>query len=218
MQFCKGIAHLFSKYTVKHIIGTASIPAKNKIIITKPDGTIVCGHNRHRAAGEAGLERVPVQQILSPLSVELEKDIMKSENDRRRGGRWSKEQKEKFIKENFAQEMNRDNRGVNRSVSGKFNELSVAGSVDLAKKIEKQSRGKITSGTAKRIIADLRKKAPKKPDSGSERLPAKDRRRGEKLQARLKTIQQVIAVLEKKLAAARAEEKSVQKELKLINT
>ncbi|HQY87549.1 MAG TPA: dihydrolipoyl dehydrogenase [Tepidisphaeraceae bacterium] len=35
----KGIAHLFSKYTVKHIIGTASIPAKNKVTITKPDGT-----------------------------------------------------------------------------------------------------------------------------------------------------------------------------------
>lgn len=187
-------------------------------LIAKLDGTLVCGHNRKAAGLRAGVDRAPVQQILSPLSAALEKDIMKSENDRRRGGRWSKEQKEKFIQENFAQEISTDNRGLNRSDVRKFNELSQAGTADLAKKIEKQSRGKITSGTAKRIVADLRKKTPKKPDSGSERLPARDRRRGEKLRARLKTIQQVISVLEKKLAAARTEEKSVQKELRLINT
>jgi hypothetical protein len=80
-------------------------------LITKPDGVIVCGHNRHRAAQEAGLERIPVQQIVSAISAELEKDIMKSENDRRRGGQWSKEQKEKFIREKFGAELATDNRG-----------------------------------------------------------------------------------------------------------
>jgi dihydrolipoamide dehydrogenase len=35
----KGIAHLFSKYGVKHVIGTGHIPGKNKVQITKPDGS-----------------------------------------------------------------------------------------------------------------------------------------------------------------------------------
>lgn len=145
-------------------------------LIVKLDGTLVCGHNRKAAGLRAGVDRAPVQQILSPLSAALEKDIMKSENDRRRGGRWSKEQKERFVLENFSADLEKDNRGAHKQ-GKKFNELLEP---DLARKIEKQSRGRITSGTAKRIVADLRKKTPKKPDSGSERLPAKDRRRGEK--------------------------------------
>jgi hypothetical protein len=60
-------------------------------LILKPDGTIVCGHNRKRAGINAGLERGPAQQILSLLTPELERDIMKSENDRRRGGHWSRQ-------------------------------------------------------------------------------------------------------------------------------
>ncbi len=35
----KGIAHLFSKYGVKHVIGTGQVSARNKVVITKPDGT-----------------------------------------------------------------------------------------------------------------------------------------------------------------------------------
>lgn len=185
-------------------------------LIVKQDGTIVCGHNRKRAGIAAGLVRGPAQQILSELTPELERDIMKSENDRRRGGQWSKEQKERFIRENFGVEITTDNRGLNRKDARKFTELSQEGSTDLARKIEKQSRGRITAGTAKRIVADMRKKAPKKPASGSQRLSAKEKRREEKLQARLETIRGVIAVLEKKLVNARGEEKSVLNELKKI--
>lgn len=185
-------------------------------LIVKQDGTIVCGHNRKRAGINAGLVRGPAQQILSELTPELERDIMKSENDRRRGGQWSKQQKEKFIRENFTPEIATDNRGLNRKDARKFTELSQTGSADLAKKIEKHSRGRITSGTAKRIIADMRKKTRKKPDSGSASLPARDRRRAEKLEKREKTINQIIALLEKKLAAAHLERETVQKELKRI--
>lgn len=200
-------------------------------LITKSDGTIVCGHNRHRAAGEAGLDRVPVQQIVSVISVELERDIMKSENDRRRGGQWSKEQKEKFIREKFGAEITLTTHGGQR---GNQHVKLSQGSVNLASEIEKQSRGRITAGTAKRIVADMRKKAPKKPDSGSAglrstdgRMPAKarmpgagtakDRRRAGKLAVRLETIRGVIVVLEKKLANARTEEKDVLRELKALH-
>jgi hypothetical protein len=185
-------------------------------LIVKQDGTIVCGHNRKRAGIAAGIVRGPAQQILSELTPELERDIMKSENDRRRGGQWSKEQKEKFIREKFGAELATDNRGGDRKSDQKFNEPLINDAANLARKIEKQSRGRITAGTAKRIVADLRKKAPKKPDSGTASLPAKERRRAEKLAARLETLRGVIVVLEKKLANARGEEKDVLRELKRI--
>lgn len=197
---------------------TADIREKGILVplIAKLDGTLVCGHNRKAAGLRAGVDRAPVQQILSPLSAALEKDIMKSENDRRRGGRWSKEQKEKFIQENFGEVINDERRGSHKRTGKRFTEPLETDSLNLAKTIEKQSRGNITSGTAKRIVADLRKKAPKRPDSGSERLPAKDRRRGEKLRARLNTIDALISVLENKLANARAERKAVLRELRPI--
>ena len=189
-------------------------------LIVKQDGTIVCGHNRKRAGINAGLVRGPAQQILSELTPELERDIMKSENDRRRGGQWSKQQKEKFIREKFGAEIQKDNRGGDRKSASaqdqKFTEPLISNESNLARKIEKQSRGRITSGTAKRIIADMRKKTRKKPDSGSASLPARDRRRAEKLEKREKTINQIIALLEKKLAAAHLERETVQKELKRI--
>lgn len=185
-------------------------------LIVKLDGVIVCGHNRKAAALRAGLKRAPVQQILSPLSAALEKDIMKSENDRRRGGRWSKEQKEAFIRENFEAELTERKHGGARKRSGRKNQGSLnlekaPEGEDLARKIEKKSRGQIPAGTAKRIVAGLRKKAGSAPATG------KDSRSREKLLARLRTIQQVIAVLEKKLADARAQKKIVQMELQKIN-
>ena len=186
-------------------------------LIVKQDGTIVCGHNRKRAGIAAGLARGPAQQILSELTPELERDIMKSENDRRRGGQWSKEQKEKFIRENFGTELEKDRRGGdygNQHTGGKSSVNFSQNPGDLAQKIEKQSRGRITSGTAKRIIADMRKKTRKKPDSGTQRLSEKEKRREEKLTARLETIRGVIVVLEKKLENAKIAEKSVIRELK----
>ena len=204
---------------------TADIREKGILVplIAKLDGTLVCGHNRKAAGLRAGVDRAPVQQILSPLSAALEKDIMKSENDRRRGGRWSKEQKEKFIQENFGEDITRTDHGGARANAGRKSgnqgsmNLEKVGPTEeqsLAKKIEKQSRGRITSGTAKRIVADLRKKAPKRPGSGSERLPARDRRRGEKLRARLKVLESVKQALQKKLENVRNEIEIVRAELR----
>ena len=46
-----------------------------------------------------------LQRILSPLTDVLEREIMESENDRRRGGNWSRAEKERFIRENFGEEL-----------------------------------------------------------------------------------------------------------------
>lgn len=188
-------------------------------LIVRLDDVVVCGHNRLTAALKAALETVPAQRILSALTDALEQDIMRSENDRRRGGNWTKEQKLSFIKENFADELRADRRGGDRKSelarNQNFNEVLKSDRGSLAEKIEKQSRGRITKGTADRLLADIRKKDPKRM-SGSARLPEKDRRRAEKLSARLVSVREVIALLEGKLTKARAEEKAVLKELKAV--
>jgi len=187
-------------------------------LISRPDGVIVCGHNRHRAALTAGLARVPVQRILSPLTDDLEREIMKSENDRRRGGNWSREEKEKFIRENFAEAIAEDRRGGDRkSAKGKdqkFTEPLIGADSNLARQIEKKSKGRIPEGTAKRLVAKIRKEAP--VTATVPKLTEKDRKRGEKLALQLKTIRQTRAMLEKKLASTKEEESRIVKELKTI--
>ena len=158
--------------------------------------------------------RGPAQQILSELTPDLERDIMKSENDRRRGGQWSKERKEKFIRENFGDEIHVDKRGGDRK-SQNFNE-GLKESQSLATRIEKQERGKIAKGTADRLIADLRKKTPKKPDSGSASLPAKERRRAEKLAVQIRTLRETKTVLLRKIQDVDTQEKAALRELKSI--
>ncbi len=182
-------------------------------LIVKQDGTIVCGHNRKRAGIAAGLVRGPAQQILSELTPELERDIMKSENDRRRGGQWSKEQKEKFIREKFGAELATDNRGAHKKAGKNFSEV-LGG--NLAARIEKQSRGRITKGTADRIVADLRKKAPKQPDGGSASLSVKERRRAEKLAVQIRTLRETKTVLLRKIQDVDTQEKAALRELKSI--
>ena len=123
---------------------------------------LLCGHNRRRAAARLKLPKVPVQLILSPLTPKLEKEIMHSENDLRRGGSWSKEKKIEFILEHFADNLSKDNRGGDRkskpSQDQKFNELLLDDPKNMAKIIEESSKGNITEGTAKRLLSEIKKK------------------------------------------------------------
>jgi ParB-like chromosome segregation protein Spo0J len=123
---------------------------------------LLCGHNRRRAAARLKLPKVPVQLILSPLTPKLEKEIMHSENDLRRGGSWSKEKKIEFILEHFGEDLSKDNRGGDRksktSQDQKFSELLLDDSKNMAKVIEESSKGNITEGTAKRLLSEIKKK------------------------------------------------------------
>jgi len=136
----------------------ADIKDKGVIVplIARPDGVLLCGHNRLKAAIQAGLKTVPVQTVLHPkkLGKKLQLEIMHSENDKRRGGNWSKAEKLDWIQKHFGAELLKDRRGGNHK-SKKQKEAP------LEKQIEKKSKGKITSGTAKRLLAELRKKAKK---------------------------------------------------------
>lgn len=175
-------------------------------LISRLDDVLICGHNRLTAAIRAELEKVPVQRVLSALTTALEQEIMKSENDRRRGGRWTKEQKEEFIQKHFAEAIERANHGGDR----KSKAVQDQSSMNLDREIEKKSRGKVTAGTAKRLVAKIRKE---KTQKAKQTLPSK---MTEKLSARLKTVREVITLLETKLTSAKKEEKALLKELKSI--
>jgi hypothetical protein len=211
------------------------------LIVRVSEDVLICGHNRRRASIEAKEPKVPVQRVLRLLSEEEEREIMRSENDRRRGGNWSKERKEAFIREHFGDVIHGVSHGGDRK-SEKKNQGSVnlengmpgqtattdqssvnldAVSGGLAKEIEEKSRGKITEGTAKRIIAGMRKEKKRETsatirEKAKASLSEKDRRRGEKLALQLKTLRNTKSVLEEKLARLKEEEKRVLKELKSI--
>lgn len=189
------------------------------LIVRVSEDVLICGHNRRRASIEAKEPKVPVQRVLRLLTEEEEREIMKSENDRRRGGNWSKEKKEEFIREHFGDVIHNVSHGGNRG-----NQYTGGqGSMNLATEIKKKSRGNITEGTAKRIVSDMRKEkvsiAPEKcfvPESGKTSLSEKDRKRGEKLALHLKMLRETRGKLEEKLASVKEEEKRVVKELKSI--
>jgi hypothetical protein len=239
------------------------------LIVRVSEDVLICGHNRRRASIEAEEPKVPVQRVLRLLSEEEEREIMKSENDRRRGGNWSKEKKVEFIQEHFGDRLEEDNRGgdrksekirnqkfneplieseakakndltndgtINVSLNSnpsenfsevletgnqKFSEPLIQKNENLAREIEKKSRGNITEGTAKRIISDMRKekkkeKAPEIREKERATLSDKDRKRGEKLALQLRTLRETREKLEGKLNNVKTEEKRVLKELKTI--
>ncbi len=184
------------------------------LIVRVSEDVLICGHNRRRASIEAKEPKVPVQRVLRLLSEEEERDIMKSENDRRRGGNWSKEKKEEFIREHFGEQLESVTHGGirgNQYTGGQS-------SLNLASEIEKKSRGKITEGTAKRIVSGMRKEKPAVSKSSPKKssLSEKDKKRGEKLALHLKTLKQTREKLEEKLNNVKTEEKRVLKELKSI--
>lgn len=83
--------------------------------------------------------------------------------DRHRGGAWSREKKLKFIQREFAGEAERDRRGGdhgNQHTGGKSS-VNFSHEPPLAKQIEKKSRGRIPEGTAKRLLAAVRRKSRK---------------------------------------------------------
>lgn len=236
------------------------------LIVRVSEDVLICGHNRRRASIEAKEPKVPVQRILRLLSEEEEREIMKSENDRRRGGNWSKEKKVEFIREHFGERLEEDNRGAHKKQSGKnfsevldgndqkfteplieseaeieksstnhesireslnkppgknFTEVLEKKPASLAAEIEEKSRGKITKGTADRLLSDMRKEKKKgKPAAIREKekssLSEKDRKRGEKLALHLKTLKNTRSLLEDKLIKVKEEEKKALKELKSI--
>ena len=125
---------------------SADIAEKGVLVplLARTDDVLICGHNRRVAAIKAGKDLVPLQRVIGNLSPELQRDIMKSENDRRRGGAWSKDKKVQFITENFGEDIEQAKHGGARRGKDQPSLKVENNGGDIAKKIEKKSRGKIS--------------------------------------------------------------------------
>ena len=122
-------------------------------LLAKEDGTILAGHNRLLIAQELGLASVPVQYILQPLSEEEERAFIFKDNIIRR--QLSATEKQKLIERLYHDEISEDRRGGDRRSDDVKIKSSTELLISLPEKIEKETG--ITVGTAKRILADLRK-------------------------------------------------------------
>lgn len=158
---------------------------------------LICGHNRLRAARLAGLDTVPVQIVSEPeiIDRDLELELMRSENTLRRGGRIDKKWKVDFIKKHFKKELE----------GGKS-------SVNFSEKVFQESGGKITEGTAKRLIAEIKKdlKIRDKPDNSE---TARAKRELDRLSAKLEKIRAKLAQIRTLEVHLKAEEKEILKKI-----
>ncbi len=122
-------------------------------IIAKSDGVLLAGHNRLAAAIELRLERVPVQYVRDVLTQDQEKEFLFKDNVVRR--QLTPDEKRKIIEELFGDEIDTDNRGGDRRSAEAQTKSSDELLIPLPQKVE-QITG-ISEGTAKRILAKIRK-------------------------------------------------------------
>ncbi len=123
-------------------------------LIVRADKVLISGHNRLRASKKAGLKNVPCLIVEEPNnpSVELQKEIMASENEKRRS--WTLQQKKEFIKKNFSNLIQQDKRGGDRKSKNQKLEITFD---SVEQQIHKASRGNISIAHAKVLRAELNK-------------------------------------------------------------
>jgi hypothetical protein len=119
------------------------------------DYILLCGHNRKKAALTIGLKKVPVQVVTSELTEKLKLQIMKSENDLRRGGNWSAVEKKEFIAKHFSNVLDNDNRGGDRK--SEISKEAPKETKALSAKIAESSRGQISNSQAKKYVSQIKK-------------------------------------------------------------
>ncbi len=136
---------------------TEDIKARGIIVplIAKPDGLLLAGHYRLYVAKDIELPMVPVQHVLSDLTVEQEREFLLKDNVLRR--QLTPPQKEHLIRELYGGEIFRDRRGGDRKSTQAKIKSSHEPLKPLHKKVEEDTGGQITAGTAKRMLAKIRK-------------------------------------------------------------
>lgn len=122
-------------------------------LLAKEDGTLLAGHNRLLMALELELASVPVQYILQTLSEEEERSFIFKDNIIRR--QLTAAEKQHLIERLYQDEISKDNRGGDRRSTDAKIKSSTELLISLPEKIEKETG--IPVGTAKRILASLRK-------------------------------------------------------------
>lgn len=200
-------------------------------LTARRDGTIITGENRWRIANELlassseRVRKIPVRYYVGELSPEQEYDILEGDNLFRRHltPQQKKERVKARIRRHFGEELGGDRRGGDRKSVRSGSKIQGESLIDPAPNLAEKVAHKlhIPKGTAQRYVAEIRKEKRAAPEKGSRRgrpgeLTLKERKKGEKLAARLRTLRGVTALLEEKLARAKAEEKKVLRELRSI--
>jgi hypothetical protein len=152
--------------------------------------TLLTGNNRLSIAKELKLEKIPVRILQNNLSHKEKEKLHVLDNLNRR--QLTYEEKKKFISMYYNEDLKKDNRGGNQS---KKDESSRELSLDLSKKIEKETG--IKAGTAKRIVADIRKESkPKKANKSKPVKVTNSKQSKKKLQDRLNEVEKEIETLQ----------------------
>lgn len=189
---------------LKEDIGTRGILVP---LIARLDGTLLAGHNRLKVALEIGLAPVPVQRLLTELSSGEEEAFLIKDNLLRR--QLSAAEKKELITRLYGSEILKDRRGGDRkSERAKIKsstEPLIREEEPIARRIERETG--IKAGTAKRLVSEIRREQKTGRARGA--APQKNSLQREKLELKLKTLTDVEASLEKKLADVRHQKKAV---------
>lgn len=128
-------------------------------LIAKEDNVLLSGHNRLKIAQELNLTAVPVQYVLEPLNEQEERGFVFKDNLLRR--QLSAQEKEQLVRNLYADELQKDNRGGDRKSKQSKIKSSNELLISLPEKVEQETG--IKAGTVKRILAKLRKEGSTKP-------------------------------------------------------
>jgi len=127
-------------------------------IIATAAGVILSGHRRVRITREIGRLYVPVQFVRGELTADQEREFLIKDNLLRR--HLGPEEKKRLIVALAVGELDQDRRGKSSKKQKVQTELlatQAATPEPLPDRIERETGGQIKAGTAKRLIADIRK-------------------------------------------------------------
>ena len=158
-------------------------------LIAKPDGLLLAGHYRLQIAKDIELPRVPVQYVLSDLTIEQEREFLLKDNVLRR--QLTPKQKEQLVRELYGEEIFRDRRGGDRKSQAAKIKSSPEPLKPLHERVAEDTGGQITAGTAKRVLAKIRKEHKGKP--------VKLELKPQKIAFTYQTLEDLIAQLENKI-------------------
>ena len=129
-------------------------------LIATPAGVILSGHRRAQISRELERENDPIQFVRGELTPAQEREFLIKDNLLRR--QLTAAEKKALIVAAYGDEIGRDRRGGDRksaAAKSKFqNEILIGAKTEtLPKRIERETGGAITAGTAGRIVAEANK-------------------------------------------------------------
>lgn len=143
-------------------------------VIATAAGVILSGHRRAVITRELGRAFIPVQFIRGELTPAQEREFLIKDNLLRR--HLGPDEKKALIVALYGDEIAQDGRGGDRksqTVKSKVqSELLISEADPLPVRIERETAGAISAGTAKRLVADIRKE--RKGEHAQAATPAAD--------------------------------------------